>query len=726
MPTNLVSRTGKTVTVADPAEAAQYIEAGWRPESTEEAIVRDTEARRAEDTPASASFALGVLSSGSGGLTDAFARVIGGKEGARQVRETKEAHPTAALAGEVVGGVGATVAGVGPLGKAAQLGQRIARAGEGASAVAQLGRAALGAGVEGAAMGLGTGVTELAQSAEPLSVERAVSTLSSHALYGLAIGGAAGTVGKSLEIGLQKGKVAIEEAAAQSAKAATISDDLARLDAKGLRAAETAERETLEAARVTQRQELADELVSFRRELKQQKQFLTTKDVELAAVGEKLGSKELGRIAAKANKQLDNILDNPVGLAKNPAKALDALQRQENALAKLSERSDELRTMFAADTSGARMAALDSVAPALERNRALQAKISDLAGELKSPRLEQIAAARDTLATRGTEKSLAEKMAGGSVFSAVTGGLSALPIPGAGFLAPMLGAKAASFVGEKVFGRLGAAMSAGEARAANAISKVFEAGARGAKASPPLASRVLGSVAFAPPRTTPKDAGPAPRERLPDVFRRRADELREQVATGPTGAPMVRPEVRARIASTFDGIGAIHPQLADRMETLAVKRLEFLASKLPKRPDLGVMSMGPDHWQPSDMEMRRWARFVAAAEDPDGILERVSTGQVSPEDGEVMRELYPEMLADVTRQVLEKLPELRAALPRDRRIALSVLTGVPVDPSLSPHILRITQSQFSVDVQPPRAAPQFGSVKNHELGTASERREQGS
>jgi hypothetical protein len=705
------------------------LDRGWAPENDGAAAARIGAAAVEESYSGLGdkidAYGAGVARGFTGGLSDAGLAAIGGAGTKRHLRNVQAANPVTSGLGEVVGGVTGAVTGVGPAGSAATLGARIAKAGEGAGALTRIGRAAAGSAVEGAAMGFGSGLSELALSEDPLTTERAFSTLSSRTIYGGAIGAGAGTIAKGAELGLLKGKAALDDVAAKYSQRAAIGDDLASLDAKGLHAAEKVEREAIEASRVTQRSDLATEITAFRRELKAQKQFLLTKDVDLPAVGEKLGAKELGKIAFKANKQLDNILDNPVGVAKNPAKALDALQRQENALAKLAERSDDLRAVFAADTSGQRLAALDTVAPALERNRALQQRIAAVSGEASSDKLTRIAEAKLALSGGGGPKSMAEQMAGGTVFSAVTGAVAAVPVVGP-FLAPMIGARAANVVTDKVFGRLGKAMTERQARTATALGKVFEKGARAVKAAPPVATRVLGAVAFAPSREVEESATPARQAKLPALYRKRTQELREQVQAGPVGKPVVRQAARARIAASLAPIAAFQPLLADRMESLAVRRLEFLAERMPKRPEMGGIQIGPDNWQPSDMEMRAWARLVAAAEDPDGILERVASGEVSPEDAEVMRELYPEQLADITRQILERLPTLRQNLPYHRRLALSVLTGVPVDPSMDPRILAVLQQQFAAEPEPPKATPQFGSVSaKNEVGTLSERRERG-
>lgn len=720
-PVTVIDDWGQPHTLEGDALAAA-LDRGWIPESAEAAASRVGSKAVADSYSGVGdtidAYGAGVARGFTGGLSDAGLAAVGGAGTKRHLRALQQHQGIASGAGEIVGGVTGAVTGVGPMGDAAKLGARVAKAGEGAGALARIGRAGAGSAIEGAAQGIGSGISELALSDDPLTVERVTSVLSSKALYGGAIGGAAGSLAKSAEIGLLKGKAALDDYAAKQATALSVGDDLARMDAKGLQAAERAEREAIEAARVPKRAELAEEIRAFRQDLKQQKQSILTKDVDLPTAGEKLSSGELGKLALKSNRQLDNILDNPTGIAKNPAKALDALQRQEHALSKLLERSDDLRAAYATDTTGARMAALETVAPALERNRALQAKIAELSADAASPRLTQIADAKAALQSGGG-KSLAEQMGGGAAFGLVTGAVAALPIPGSSFVAPFIGAKAANLVGEKVFGRLGAAMSERSARTAKALSAVFEKGARAMPHVAPLATRTLSAVAFAPEREErPKG------QNLRQLYKARSQELREQVTTGPDGKPMTKPHVRARIADTLKSVGAVSPLLADKVETLAARKLEFLASKLPRRPEIGGLPVGPDTWEPSDMQMRTWARYVAAAEDPAGILERVAAGQVSPEDGEVMRELYPEQLDQFTMQVLAKLPELRQTLRYDRRIALSMLTGVPVDPSMDPRILSALQAQYTAEPEPPTAKPQFGSVKNQEVGTPSQRREQ--
>jgi hypothetical protein len=287
-----------------------------------------------------------------------------------------------------------------------------------------------------------------------------------------------------------------------------------------------------------------------------------------------------------------------------------------------------------------------------------------------------------------------------------------------GFIAPFVGAKMASIVGDG----LGKSMAVSAKRASQAIGTFLDVTGKVAPAAPVLATKALAAVQYSSKRE--KDDGT-----LAGLYAARASELRSQVAVAPDGSMQLRPDARRKMAAKLAPIRAADPIAADRLETKAAQRFAFLANNLPKRPDLGGLPTGPDRWKPSDFAMRAFARLAAAAEDPAGIAERLVDGSVTPEDAKVMRELYPEMLGEMTRQILENLPTLKAQLPYHRRLALSILTGVPVDPAMNPKILRVLQRSFTNEpgteggTQAPRPQAQFGSVRAAP-GTLSQRREQ--
>lgn len=732
----LISPTGDAEEFSE-QDAPKYIREGYRVEGVKEGADRVAKGARQADISGLETFGQAFGRSATVGGTDVLQRAIGGDSAAQHLREAKEAHPTLDTAGEIAGVVlpavmsgGTSVLARTPVAAVSRLGANIARAGEGAGVASRVARAGAGGLVEGGLQGAGSGMSEVAMSAEPVDLERAISTISSHALYGGGIGGAAGSVGKLAEIGLSKARTAIDDVVAKQS-ASQVTDDLALMDAKQLRAAREVEldslkashkveAEAIEATRVTERQAIADEIGALRREIKDTEQWATTKGLKMPASAEgRMSAAELGAIGKKSDQALMRLSENPIGLAKDPRKALDALQRQEYGLTKLLEHGDELRAAYAVDgLAGKRLAALEAAPALLEKNRALQQRIAAAHApiptpELTSTRLAAIDAAKDTLQQGASPVvSGVQRMAEGAAFGTVTGAVAALPIPGAAAVAPWLGMQASKYIGEKVFGRLAKGASEQAIRTGKAVSAFIGQAEKGTRVAIPVATKVLASVRFAPADTAKPEA--APSSKLADLYHERAREVRSQTEIGPDGKPVMREEARADLADRLKGVAALDPMIANRLETLAARRIEFLASKLPRRPDINGIPIGPDRWKPSEMEMRRWARYVAGVEDPGGIEERLGNGQVSTEDAEVMREVYPERLAELTRQIVDRLPELRVAMPYQKRLALSIMTGAPVVAAMDPRIKSVLQGAFAAEQGPdgagPKAQPQFGSV----------------
>lgn len=697
------------------------------------------------------------------GLSDVAGDLMG--DHAALQRLQKE-HDTASTVGNIVGAIAPAALGIAaPVDLAASAGESLAaRAGGG------LAGRALGGVAEGAVIGAGQGVSDLALSDDPLTAERIAGTLSSNMLYGGLIGGGAGLAGKALEKGLGRAKAALDEHIAATSASSAIPEDLASLDAKGLRAARETETASLEDARVPQRQALADDLAAARAEAKDQKLWLATKgsdDLEIRTIGKQ---------TLKADKQLDNILDNPKALAENPKSALAALQKQEHAFEQLLAKSDDIRAaaqtklaeeaeiggakLKAGETpapapvadgaeaaapeaapvpTSARLAALEQVPAALEQNRAFQARIRDLTAPHASPRLSSIQDAADQLASGGRKPSLAEQMLGGSIFGAATGVAAHVPVlgqlPG---VAHMVGAKASKMVTDLMFGRVAAATGEVAKRTSSAIGKFLDVAAKAPPVAPVLATKVLNAVRYAPEsredrraRIIDEVAGAKPSEaKLADAFKARATELRSQVALDDMGVARMKPDARQALADRISPIRAHAPILADQIETTAARKVEFLNSKLPKRPDVG-MQIGPDRYQPSDMEMRAFARYAAAAEDPGAVEERLAHGSITPEDIEAYHAIYPERAAHLQQQLISRLSDLQATLPYQRRLALSMFSGVPVDPAMHPQVLAVLQGSFSLDnaaaddgppgMQAPKAMPQFGSMSKPQGTPAQER-----
>lgn len=271
--------------------------------------------------------------------------------------------------------------------------------------------------------------------------------------------------------------------------------------------------------------------------------------------------------------------------------------------------------------------------------------------------------------------------------------------------------------GAQAMGLLKKAQAFAADRGSKAASAFLDVARRGAASAAPYAPIVATKV-LAGLRYAERARGEEQPTTLPELYKARTDEIKEQVHALPDGTIQMKPEARARMAARFDGIRVLDPVAADRLEELASRRLEWLASQMPKKPDVFFAQIGPDKWHPPDLAMRSWARKAAAADDPYGVIERAAHGAVTPEDVQAMKATAPEILNDWVRgQITPNLATLRATLPYERRMALSMLSGQPVDPAMDPRIRGVLQGHFTNEpgtnagTQAPKPISAFGSIK---------------
>jgi len=672
------------------------------------------------------------VSGATGGLYDAAGRALFGDSFTETRRKQKEYHPVVSTLAEAGGAI------VGPGKVGAALGKKVA-----AKAGGGLAGEVLGLGAEGAVTGAGPGVSETFISKDPVTLERLLGNVSSNALLGGATNIVAGGALRTFEKALGKSRTAL--------------DDIA----KG---------ETPVAEEGAAKAKAADDILDYHANARQDGRWLIA-DSDAQAK----------KLLSESDRQLRRIGDTPDSFRARPARASEILEREEKALTKLRDAREEgLAKLAKEDVTLADDVRLDlqtlpdgatettltgktaqrysSWADVKVRGKNPTVKVSREAaeqfaealagGEIQGARAQAYAALDDSIAkVQGLRSQLEEairpppvaskagfleKAVQGTVFGATVAALPAMPL--GGVVAPFIGAKAAEVATNLLFKRGGDAVAGAAARTAKAMDTLMAGSRVLQKAAPPLSSAVLSSVRFAEeekkgpgrPKKTADVEGPRDTE-LASSFRAREKELRSQVEHGPDGNPRMTASARQRLGQNLIGLKHADPVLADKIETLAARRTEYLASKLPKRPDFTALPMGPDNWRPSDMEMRRFARHVAAAEDPGGVEERLANGTLSPEDADAYKSVYPERLEALKLDLLSRLPELRKQLGYAQRLSLSMLTGVPLVPALQPAILRVLQGQYQNEPNTeggtvaPTAQPAFGSVSKEKPTPAQER-----
>jgi hypothetical protein len=782
-PIRMIDTLGNAVDVPEDLAAA-YADRGWRTATTTDALGAATAAAN-EDVYGGVGGALKAgLAAGARGLTlglsDVAARAIGGEDTAIALEGLRAENQVISAGGEIAGALlpaaftgGATAAGsVGraaaftPAALASRAGASVARLGAEAGTLGRVGAAAAGGAVEGVIGGVGAAASDVSLSSDPISVERIASSLSSNVLFGGGVGAAAGGAFAAAERGLVRAKTAVDNAMAKRAARATNTDeaielgDLSILDTPTLRKARTAELENLQKQGLPQREAFVNDLREARSAAEKRQVYRAIEDAE------DRGERTLAKSYLAADKRIDGLLRDRVTLAEHPERALGPLRAQQQALEaieakRVSEATDfemGLRTArqdIRADIAAGKNADFDpkhltdrGLDWAVDREILKRYGEGGLDAPLRPARLRYLDRVPDELAANRDLQQVLAGLTSAPVSDRLTKideALEALGAPQAPTLGDALGAVAplagplgaAAAAGAGAIGRFRKAIDYATDRAGKATSAFLGPMVRGTKAlggaAPVIATKVLANARFAEEhgRDDTEDASDVKGShatQLARLFKKRTDEIKSQTAYDLEGMPRLRPDARAKIADRLRPIIAADPMLADQLETAAAKRIEYLASLIPRRPDVFATRLGgPDRWQPSDMEMRAWARSVAAAEDPYGVLERASNGSITPEDIRVMRELYPEQLSAFTAEVAARLPELRESLPYPRRVALSLLTGEPVDPAMDPKVLAVLQAQYTYEPEQPRAEAKFGSVRSTDVEpfTPSQQRERG-
>ncbi len=150
------------------------------------------------------------------------------------------------------------------------------------------------------------------------------------------------------------------------------------------------------------------------------------------------------------------------------------------------------------------------------------------------------------------------------------------------------------------------------------------------------------------------------------------------------------------------GIRNISPQVSGAIAEKHVQAAQFLHSKAPKPP--ATLRYG-QHWEPSATDLHTWSRYVTATTDPWSVLS--VPARATKEHRETLEALYPELLHEYSMGVLANEKKL-SKLSYDQVFGLSVLTGIPLDPTLQPENKDVFLSIFKNDTGAgqPAAQPQ--------------------
>lgn len=217
-------------------------------------------------------------------------------------------------------------------------------------------------------------------------------------------------------------------------------------------------------------------------------------------------------------------------------------------------------------------------------------------------------------------------------------------------------------------------------RVASALDRAFGIGAKGVERAARPARSVSGILAHSlfaldEPKRTRSEPAPQ-RQEVYRLYDQRMNELAQAQRAG-----AVKSAVRQRIQ-------VADPDLEAAIIDATQRKLDFLNRVAPRPPGPTSLMPSPLPWHPSKAELDKFARYVEAADDPAGVMERLADhGEVTTEGAQVLREVYPALYAEAQQMLLSRASELQTKLPYARQVSLSLLFGVPVNPTMAPEYI---------------------------------------
>ncbi len=165
--------------------------------------------------------------------------------------------------------------------------------------------------------------------------------------------------------------------------------------------------------------------------------------------------------------------------------------------------------------------------------------------------------------------------------------------------------------------------------------------------------------------------------------------------------------------STVDtsGLADTAPNLAMQTSIQAQNAAGFLLSKAPKNPSLGLPAFSRP-WQVGVGDLGKFYRYVDAVERPGDVMKELAkNGSVTKEAVETMQVLYPMILEDMKKRLMDRLIEYKEPLSYQQKRGLGSLFGDGfVD--RNPAQLALLQSVHAANVGE-KEAPQRDGRQTH-------------
>ena len=191
----------------------------------------------------------------------------------------------------------------------------------------------------------------------------------------------------------------------------------------------------------------------------------------------------------------------------------------------------------------------------------------------------------------------------------------------------------------------------------------------------PTTAAVLNGTVFGPKKRTKKqDKLTAYKDRLGELslYQSSPDALTDRLKTNTEGLP---------------------PAIAQAVYAKAQTAAQYLWQTAPKDPRPQSVFTKRDYVPPNS-ELDAWARRVEVAQNPMKALDHLRNRTLTTQHVETLREIYPRIYEQVVKDVMQRAAKIGDELPYADRVQLSLLFGVPIEPSVAPVVVQAYQGMY--------------------------------
>lgn len=148
------------------------------------------------------------------------------------------------------------------------------------------------------------------------------------------------------------------------------------------------------------------------------------------------------------------------------------------------------------------------------------------------------------------------------------------------------------------------------------------------------------------------------------------------------------------------------PETAAVVGTKAITGINFLLSKIPKKPYETFFPSGKQKdYDPSSLELAKFERYLQVVDSPLSVLQEMKQGTLTREHVEALRVVYPNLYSRIQQQVLQELQSAdENTIPYSKKVQVGLLLNIPTDGSLLGKSIAYLQSNFTKNEQQEQAA----------------------